>query len=58
MQFAEISNSEKLFFKTFVDYDNPSLIHKSFYVRMFKNWTFCGLFLVSLYNEAKKFVDM
>ena len=27
MQFAEISNSEKLFFKTFVDYDNPSLIH-------------------------------
>ena len=30
MQFAEISNSEKLFFKTFVDYDNPSLIPKSF----------------------------
>ena len=43
MQFAEISNSEKLFSKTFVDYDNPSLIH-IMYVRMFKNWTFCGLF--------------
>ena len=44
VQFAEISNGEKLFFKTFVDYDNPSLIHESFYVRMFKNWTFCGMF--------------